>query len=93
MLAIARALMCRPRMLLLDEPSMGLAPVLTTAVFRIISAIHASGTTVLLVEQNARQALRISQRTLVLANGRLMREGSSEGLLSDPVIVQAFLGA
>ena len=93
MLAIARALMCRPRMLLLDEPSMGLAPVLTAAVFGIIRAIHASGTTVLLVEQNARQALRISQRTVVLANGRLMREGSSQSLLTDPVIVQAFLGA
>jgi branched-chain amino acid transport system ATP-binding protein len=93
MLAIARALMCRPRMLLLDEPSMGLAPVLTAAVFRIIRTIHGSGTTILLVEQNARQALRISQRTIVLTNGRLMREGSSESLLSDPVIVQAFLGA
>jgi len=93
MLAIGRALMSRPRLLLLDEPSMGLSPVLTAAVFKIIQGIHLSGTTVLLVEQNARQALRISERTIVLSHGRVMRDGPSEGLLEDPVIVQAFLGA
>lgn len=92
MLAIGRALMCGPRLLLLDEPSMGLAPVVAANVFRIIQGIHQSGTTVLLVEQNARQALRISQRTVVLSHGQVMREGPSGGLLSDPVIVEAFLG-
>jgi branched-chain amino acid transport system ATP-binding protein len=92
MLAIGRALMCRPRLLLLDEPSMGLAPLMTAAVFAIIRDIHQSGTTILLVEQNARQALRISRRTIVLAHGRVMQEGESETLLTDPVIVQAFLG-
>jgi branched-chain amino acid transport system ATP-binding protein len=92
MLAIGRALMCEPRLLLLDEPSMGLAPVLAAGVFRIIQDIHQAGTTVLLVEQNARQALRISQRTIVLSHGRVMREGPSAGLLADPVIVEAFLG-
>jgi branched-chain amino acid transport system ATP-binding protein len=68
MLAIGRALMCGPRLLLLDEPSMGLAPVLAAGVFRIIQSIHQSGTTILLVEQNARQALRISQRAIVLSH-------------------------
>jgi branched-chain amino acid transport system ATP-binding protein len=92
MLAIGRALMCGPRLLLLDEPSMGLAPVLAAGVFRIIQDIHQAGTTVLLVEQNARQALRISQRTIVLSHGRVMREGPSAGLLTDPVVVEAFLG-
>jgi branched-chain amino acid transport system ATP-binding protein len=92
MLAIGRALMCGPRLLLLDEPSMGLAPVLAAEVFRIIQDIHQSGTTVLLVEQNARQALRISQRAIVLSHGRVLREGASESLLADPVIVEAFLG-
>ncbi len=92
MLAIGRALMGSPRLLLLDEPSMGLAPVLVAAVFRIITSIHGSGTTVLLVEQNARQALRISGRANVLSHGRLFREGTSESHFADPVIVEAFLG-
>jgi branched-chain amino acid transport system ATP-binding protein len=92
MLAIGRALMCGPRLLLLDEPSMGLAPVLAAGVFRIIQGIHQSGTTVLLVEQNARQALRISQRAIVLSHGRVLSEGPSQSLLADPVIVEAFLG-
>ena len=92
MLAIGRALMCSPRMLLLDEPSMGLAPVLVASVFRAIQSIHRSGTTILLVEQNARQALRISEKTVVISHGRLVREGPSASLLEDPVIVEAFLG-
>ena len=92
MLAIGRALMCGPRLLLLDEPSMGLAPLLAAGVFRIIQGIHQSGTTVLLVEQNARQALRISQRAIVLSHGRVLREGASGSLLADPAIVEAFLG-
>ena len=92
MLAIGRALMCGPRLLLLDEPSMGLAPLLAAGVFRIIQGIHRSGTTVLLVEQNARQALRISQRAIVLSHGLVLCEGASEGLLADPAIIEAFLG-
>lgn len=92
MLAIGRALMSGPRMLLLDEPSMGLAPVVVTSVFRVIEGIARSGTTILLVEQNARQALRISQRAIVLSHGRLLREGESKTLLADPVVVEAFLG-
>ena len=92
MLAIGRALMCSPRMLLLDEPSMGLAPVLVASVFRVIQSIHRSGTTILLVEQNARQALRISEKTVVISHGRLVREGPSASLLEDPVVIEAFLG-
>jgi len=92
MLAIGRALMARPRLLLLDEPSMGLAPLLVATIFDTIRAIHRSGTTILLVEQNARQALRISDDALVLSHGTLMREGASAALLDDPVVVEAFLG-
>ncbi|HVO39566.1 MAG TPA: ABC transporter ATP-binding protein [Spirochaetia bacterium] len=92
MLAIGRALMVSPRLLLLDEPSMGLAPLLVARIFHVIENIHRSGTTVLLVEQNARQALRISQRAVVLSHGLLLRDGESRSLLSDPVIVEAFLG-
>ena len=92
MLAIARALMAEPRLLLLDEPSMGLAPLLVKTIFDTIVAITREGTTVLLVEQNARQALRISDRAIVLAHGRILREGPSADLLADPVIIEAFLG-
>jgi branched-chain amino acid transport system ATP-binding protein len=92
MLAIGRALMSAPRLLLLDEPSMGLAPLMVAAIFDTIRAINGSGTTVLLVEQNARQALRISDRALVLSHGTLAREGPSSELMSDPVVVEAFLG-
>jgi len=92
MLAIGRALMAEPRLLLLDEPSMGLAPLLVKTIFDTIAAITRAGTTVLLVEQNARQALRISDQTIVLAHGRIFREGPSAELLADPVIIEAFLG-
>ena len=92
MLAIGRALMSRPRLVLLDEPSMGLAPVLVAEVFAMIQSIHESGTAILLVEQNARQAMRISTRTIVLSHGRLFRDGPSMQMLSDPMIVEAFLG-
>src|SRR5208283_1920783 len=92
MLALGRALMANPRLILLDEPSMGLAPVLVAGVFAMIRSISASGTAILLVEQNARQAMRISTRTIVLSHGRLIREGPSESLISDPLVVEAFLG-
>ncbi len=92
MLAIGRALMAAPKLLLLDEPSMGLAPLLVDAIFKTIGAIRESGTTVLLVEQNARQALKISDRAIVLSHGRIFREGKSSDLLADPAVIEAFLG-
>ena len=92
MLAIGRALMASPKMLLLDEPSMGLAPKLVVTIFETIAEIGRSGTSILLVEQNARQALRIADRGLVLSHGRLFKEGPSADLLADPAIVEAFLG-
>jgi branched-chain amino acid transport system ATP-binding protein len=92
MLAIGRALMAAPRLLLLDEPSMGLAPMLVKAIFATIAAIAAAGTTVLLVEQNARQALKIADKGVVLSHGRLLLEGPSAELLRDPAVVEAFLG-
>jgi len=92
MLAIGRALMSRPKLLLLDEPSMGLAPLLINAVFEIIQSIHAEGTTILLVEQNARKALKISRSASVLEHGTLIRQGTGADLLADPTIAQAFLG-
>ncbi len=92
MLAIGRALMSAPRLLLLDEPSMGLAPLLVATIFDTIRAISTSGTAVLLVEQNARQALRVSSRAMILSRGILVREGPSASLLSDPMVIEAFLG-
>ncbi|MGB8405754.1 MAG: ABC transporter ATP-binding protein [Mycobacterium sp.] len=92
MLAIGRALMARPRVLLLDEPSMGLAPKVISQIFRIISDINAHGTTVLLVEQNARQALSRSDRAYILETGRVTREGVARELLSDDSIRAAYLG-
>ncbi len=92
MLAIGRALMAAPKLLILDEPSMGLAPMLVDAIFRTICAIRESGTTVLLVEQNARQALKISDQAIVLSHGKIFREGKSSDLLVDPAIIEAFLG-
>ncbi len=92
MLAIGRALMAAPKLLLLDEPSMGLAPLLVDAIFKTIQSIRAAGMTVLLVEQNARQALKISDRAIVLSHGRTFREGESARLLEDPAVIEAFLG-
>lgn len=92
MLAMGRALMASPKLLLLDEPSMGLAPKIVSLIFRTIGDIAASGTTVLLVEQNARQALKIADRGIVLAHGAVTLEGSSGELLADPGVVEAFLG-
>ncbi|MYM19181.1 ATP-binding cassette domain-containing protein [Brevibacterium sp. 5221] len=92
MLAIARALMARPDMLLLDEPSMGLAPQFIRQIFRIIKEINAQGTTVLLVEQNANQALAIANHALVLESGRITKTGTGRELLADPSIKEAYLG-
>jgi branched-chain amino acid transport system ATP-binding protein len=92
MLAIGRALMARPRVLLLDEPSMGLAPMVISQIFRIISEINAQGSTVLLVEQNAQQALSRSDRAYILETGRVTREGNARDLLKDDSIRAAYLG-
>ena len=92
MLAIGRALLAAPRILLLDEPSMGLAPLLVASIFATIQEIARSGTTVLLVEQNARQALKIADRGIVLSHGKRVLEGSGPELLADPLVVEAFLG-
>ncbi|WP_144475613.1 ABC transporter ATP-binding protein [Cytobacillus oceanisediminis] len=92
MLAIARAILSRPKLLLLDEPSMGLAPLVVADIFKIIKEINKTGTTVLLVEQNARQALRISDYGYVLETGKIVAEGKSSDLLTDPRIMEAYLG-
>jgi branched-chain amino acid transport system ATP-binding protein len=92
MLAIGRALMSRPKVLLLDEPSMGLAPMLINQIFDIIQEINASGTTVLLVEQNAAKALKIADRAYLLETGEIVKTGRGDQLLSDPSVREAYLG-
>ncbi|WP_053363655.1 ABC transporter ATP-binding protein [Bacillus sp. FJAT-27251] len=92
MLAIARAILSRPKLLLLDEPSMGLAPLIVADIFKIIKEINQSGTTVLLVEQNARQALKISDYGYVLETGKMVADGKAQDLLNDPRIMEAYLG-
>jgi len=92
MLAIGRALMSRPRLLLLDEPSMGLAPMLIAQIFEIIKQINSEGISVLLVEQNATQALRTARRGYVLETGYVVKEGSGQSLLDDPAVRAAYLG-
>ncbi|NKY36508.1 ABC transporter ATP-binding protein [Nocardia speluncae] len=92
MVAIGRALMARPRLLLLDEPSMGLAPMVIQQIFRIIAEINATGTTVLLVEQNARQALARSDRGYILETGVVTKSGPGRELLDDPAVQAAYLG-
>jgi branched-chain amino acid transport system ATP-binding protein len=92
MLAIARALMSHPRLLLLDEPSLGLAPVIVAQLGRIISDLNRDGTTILLVEQNARMALRLAHRAYVLATGRVARSGTGQALLDDPTVHETYLG-
>ncbi len=92
MLAIGRALMARPRLLLLDEPSMGLAPMVIQQIFRIITEINSTGTTILLVEQNAQQALSRSHRAYILETGEVVTSGGGKELLVDPAVKQAYLG-
>jgi branched-chain amino acid transport system ATP-binding protein len=92
MLAVGRALMSGRKMMLLDEPSMGLAPLLMMDVFRVLKEINEEGTTILLVEQNARMALQFAQRGYVLETGNLVLEGSSEELIENPQVKQAYLG-
>ena len=92
MLAVGRALMSRPKLLLLDEPSMGLAPMLIQQIFDIIVEINQQGTTVLLVEQNAQQALSRAHRAYVLETGRIVKSGSGAELLHDPAVKDAYLG-
>lgn len=92
MLAIARAILSRPKLLLLDEPSMGLAPLIVADIFKIIKEINDTGTTVLLVEQNARQALKISDYGYVLEIGKIVADGKAQELLNDPRIMEAYLG-
>ncbi|TYP87490.1 ABC transporter ATP-binding protein [Blastococcus xanthinilyticus] len=92
MLAIARALVAAPKVMLMDEPSMGLAPKIVDEVFRVIEEIRASGTTVVLVEQNARRALRAADHGYVLQSGEVVHSGPAAELLADERIVQAYLG-
>lgn len=92
MLAVSRALMSLPRLLILDEPSLGLSPLLVQDIYRVIAEVAASGTSVLLVEQNASVALEYCRRGYVLETGRITLEGSREQLRSDPNIVKAYLG-
>jgi branched-chain amino acid transport system ATP-binding protein len=92
MLAIGRALMAKPKLLLLDEPSMGLAPQFIQQIFRIITEINKQGTTVLLVEQNAQQALSRAHRAYVLETGRITKSGTGKELLADSSIKEAYLG-
>jgi branched-chain amino acid transport system ATP-binding protein len=93
MLAIGRALMARPRLLLLDEPSLGLAPVIIAGIFEIIASLARDGVTVLLVEQNAAEALRLAHRAYVLETGRVVLEGKASDLLQHERVREAYLGA
>jgi branched-chain amino acid transport system ATP-binding protein len=92
MLAIARGLMGRPRLLLLDEPSLGLAPLVVREIFEVICRLNDAGTTILLVEQNARAALKVSHRGYVLETGRIGLEGAASNLLHDAEVIKAYLG-
>lgn len=92
MLAVGRAMMTNGTLMLLDEPSMGLAPLLVRDIFQALRDINAAGTTILLVEQNARQALKLAHRGYVLETGRIVAAGAAADLLSDPVVSEAYLG-
>ncbi len=92
MLAMARALMSKPRLLLLDEPSMGLAPILVDEIFNIVQKISAGGTTILLVEQNAYKALSIANRAYILETGEITKDGKASDLITDKAVISAYLG-
>lgn len=92
MLAMGRALMSKPKIILMDEPSMGLSPILVNEIFDIIKSVSESGTTVLLVEQNAKKALSIADRAYVLETGNIVLEGKAKELLEDASIKKAYLG-
>ena len=92
MLAMGRALMSRPKLLMLDEPSMGLAPILVEEIFAIIKQLNENGTTILLVEQNASMALSIANRGYVLETGRIVKTGTGQDLLHDDDVRKAYLG-
>ena len=92
MLAMGRALMSKPKIILMDEPSMGLSPILVNEIFDIIKAVSASGTTVLLVEQNAKKALSIADRAYVLETGKIILEGDAKVLMNDERVKKAYLG-
>jgi branched-chain amino acid transport system ATP-binding protein len=92
MLAMGRALMARPRLLLMDEPSMGLSPIMVDKIFEVVRDIHARGTTVLLVEQNASRALGLADRGYVMDSGEITMDGPARELLDDPRVRAAYLG-
>ena len=92
MLAMGRALMSKPKIILMDEPSMGLSPIFVNEIFEIIKAVSASGTTVLLVEQNAKKALSIADRAYVLETGNIILEGDAKVLMNDERVKKAYLG-
>lgn len=92
MLAISRALMCKPELLLLDEPSLGLAPIIVAQIFEIVKKLNQEGMTILLVEQNARMALKISHRAYVLETGRIVMEDSAQNLLNNDEVRKSYLG-
>ena len=92
MLAMGRALMARPKVLLMDEPSMGLSPIMVDKIFEVVATIHGQGTTVLLVEQNASRALQLANRGYVMESGEVTMEGDAKQLLNDPKVRAAYLG-
>lgn len=92
MLAMGRALMSKPKLIVMDEPSMGLSPIFVNEIFDIIQEVSKSGTTVLLVEQNAKKALSIADRAYVLETGRITLEGAADDLLNNEAVQKAYLG-
>ena len=92
MLAVGRALMARPRLLMLDEPSLGLAPLIVREIFRIVAELRRRGVSILLVEQNARAALQVADYAYVLENGSIKMEGDAERLRNDPRVIESYLG-
>ena len=92
MLAIARGLMAKPKLLLLDEPSLGLAPLVVQLIFEIIGELQGGGQTILLVEQNARQAMAVSSQAYVMENGRIVLHGEARQLMTNPAVIDAYLG-